>query len=70
MNRKRLADRRARSLELGKRDAALRCAYGGCRRALKAGAVVDFLNGRGFCSTDCLDAQTERETLEAQWNTR
>ena len=56
--RKRVADRRARNLELGRLDVSRRCAA--CKRALPAtGAWQKFDGGPKYCSRDCYDDAKE-----------
>jgi hypothetical protein len=52
--KKRMADRRARNLELGKQEAVARCAYGNCRLPLPKMFIEA---GMRFCDDLCQDAE-------------
>lgn len=52
--RRRIADRKARALALGQREAAARCAF--CKIALPAaGAVQGWSDNKRYCSEGCRD---------------
>lgn len=62
MSKKRLAERRARNLELGRLDQANRC--GICLQALPVKAYERFGDPKKYCSLDCLESALERPGVQ------
>lgn len=61
MTKKHIQARQEKARELGRRDAANRCAF--CRRAVDGGAIYDFATGKKYCNDACVADDDERTAL-------